>query len=142
MKHTMIALTLALALGSTQAVAQGTGGQQPNRLVFQGRPLSAWIKDLKAAAPQTRNAAAYSIGSFGPAAKSAVPALIDALNDPVAAVRYPVCIALREIGPDAAAAVPALQKALDDPNDDVAAIARKALKAITGKDPDQPEGHD
>jgi HEAT repeat protein len=132
-RNALIAAGLALALVTTGAAAQAESGQQ--KLVFQGRPLSAWIKDLKAEAPQTRNAAAYSIGSFGPAAKSAVPALIDALSDPVPAVRYPVCIALREIGPAAAAAVPALEKTLQDPNDDVAAVARKALKAITGKEP-------
>jgi HEAT repeat protein len=72
---------------------------------------------------------------MGPAAKSAVPALIAALDDPDPVVRFPVCIALREIGPDAKEAVPALTKALDDRNDDVAAMARKAIITITGEDP-------
>jgi HEAT repeat protein len=104
-----------------------------------GRPLSAWIADLKADAPQVRNAAAYEISGLGPQAVAAVPALIEALKDPMAVVRYPVCVALREIGPAAIAAVPALTELLDDQNDDVAHMARKAIKAITGTDPRPPE---
>jgi hypothetical protein len=48
-------------------------------------------------------------------------------------------VALREIGPGAAAAVPALTVMLDDRNDDVASMARKAIRAITGTDPRPPE---
>jgi HEAT repeat protein len=107
--------------------------------IVQDRPLSAWVAELKAPAPMTRNAAAYTIGGLGPAASSAVPALIEALSDPVDAVRYPVCVALREIGPGAAAAVPALTALLDDRNEDVASMARKAIKSITGTDPRPPE---
>ena len=125
---TLLAL-VGLAFVARDAVGQS---QEP---VTDGRPLSAWIADLKALAPQLRNAAAYEISGLGPAAVAAVPALIEALGDPVAAVRYPVCVALREIGPGAKDAVPALTEVLDDRNDDVAAIARKAIIAITGTDP-------
>lgn len=103
-----------------------------------GRPLSAWIADLKAEAPQVRHDAAYEISGLGPEAVAAVPALIEALKDPLPVVRYPVCVALREIGPGAVAAVPALTELLDDQNDDVAHMARKAIKAITGTDPQPP----
>jgi HEAT repeat protein len=127
---------IVLTLATTAALQAQTRGQEPE---FDGRPLSAWVEDLKAAAPQTRNAAAYVISGMGPAARAAVPALIEALDDPVAAVRYPVAVALREIGPAAAAAVPALRRALNDSSDDVAAMARKALIAITGEDPGPPE---
>jgi hypothetical protein len=48
-------------------------------------------------------------------------------------VRYASTLALGEIGPDAAAAVPALQKELDDRNDDVAHMAKKSIKLITGE---------
>jgi HEAT repeat protein len=99
--------------------------------VSDGRPLSAWIADLKAPAPQTRNAAAYEIAGIGPAAVAAVPALIEALDDPVAAVRYPVTIALLEIGPGAKAAVPRLLQMMEEEiNDEIAASARRALKRI------------
>lgn len=129
-----LATTLfALTLFAGRATAQAK--HSANEPEFDGRPLSAWISDLKAMAPYSRNAAAYAIGGMGPAAKAAVPALIDALNDPEASVRYPVCVALREIGPVAKDAVPALTKALDDRNDDVASMARKAIIKITGEDP-------
>jgi HEAT repeat protein len=99
--------------------------------VSDGRTLSEWIADLKGLAPQTRNAAAYEIASMGPAAAAAVPALIEALDDPVAAVRFPVTIALLEIGPAAKAAVPRLVTMVDEEiNDEIAASARRALRHI------------
>lgn len=119
------AVLAAPALGQT---ATRTVGSEPET---DGRKLSEWVADLKAPAPQTRNAAAYEISSLGPAAAPAVPALIAALDDPIPAVRFPVTVALREIGPDAKAAVPRLQKMVeDDVNDEVAAAARRALRAI------------
>ena len=128
---------LLLTLLAGRAEAQGRHAKEPK---FQDRTLSSWVADLKAAAPYTRNAAAYALGGMGADAAPAVPALIAALKDPEPAVRFPVCIALREIGPGAKAAVPALTEALDDRNDDVAAMARKALIKITGVDPRPPEG--
>jgi HEAT repeat protein len=99
--------------------------------VSDGRPLSEWIADLKAPAPLSRNAAAYEIAGMGPAAVAAVPALIEALDDPIAAVRYPVTVALLEIGPAARAAVPRLQRMMEEEiNDEIAASARRALKRI------------
>lgn len=95
------------------------------------RPLSAWIADLKAPAPVSRNAAAYEIAGLGPAAAAAVPALIEALDDEVPAVRFPVTVALGEIGPAAAAAVPKLRQVMEeDFNDEVAAGAKRAIKHI------------
>ncbi len=123
----LVAGTVALA---PVAAAQGqkNKGKEP---VTDGRPLSAWIADLKADAPQTRNAAAYEIAGLGPAAAAAVPALIEALKDESAVVRFPVTVALREIGPAAKDAVPALTKvAEDDINDEIANSARRAIKTI------------
>jgi len=134
-RQLLAALALA-TLASTPAQAQGKKAPEPS---FDGRPLSAWVADLEALAPYTRNAAAYAISGMGPSATAAVPALIVALKDEVPAVRYPVCVALREIGPGAMAAVPALTELLDDRNDEVAAMARKAIRAITGTDPRPPE---
>ncbi len=99
--------------------------------VSNGRTLSQWVADLKALSPQTRNAAAYEIAGLGPAAAAAVPALIVALDDPAASVRFPVTVALLEIGPAAKAAVPRLQQMVDEEiNDEIAASARRALKHI------------
>ena len=110
------------------ASAQGAATKEP---VADGRTLSEWITELKGAAPQTRNAAAYEISGMGPAAAPAVPALIEALDDPEASVRFPVTVALGEIGPAAKAAVPRLKKMMEEEiNDEIAAAARRALKRI------------
>ena len=123
------ALTLTLALTAGAASAQDAAtGKEP---VSRGRPLSEWIADLKAAAPATRNAAAYEIAGLGPAAKPAIPALIEALDDPDASVRFPVTVALGEIGPEAAAAVPRLKQMMfEEINDEIAAAARRAIRHI------------
>jgi len=108
--------------------AQGTSAKEP---VADGRTLSQWIADLKAPAPQTRNAAAYEISGMGPSAAAAVPALIQALDDPEESVRFPVTVALGEIGPAAKAAVPRLKKMADEEtNDEVAAAAKRAIRHI------------
>jgi len=130
MLHRIIGVLGLMTLASTAtAAAQSTAAaSEPSS---NGRPLSEWIGDLKGMAPQTRNAAAYEIAGMGPAAAAAVPALIEALDDPVAAVRFPVTIALMEIGPAAKAAVPRLRTMMDEEiNDEIAASARRALKHI------------
>jgi HEAT repeat protein len=124
------ALAVMLALVTANASAQNSapGGNEP---MARGRPLSEWITELKAAAPVVRNAAAYEIAGMGPAAAPAVPALIEALDDPMPAVRFPVTVALGEIGPGAAAAVPRLKQMMEeDLNDEIAAAARRAIRRI------------
>jgi HEAT repeat protein len=124
----MLALTICVLSSGLGAQATTAKSKEP---MSSGRPLSQWIADLKAAAPQTRNAAAYEIAGLGPAAAAAVPALIEALDDPAASVRFPVTVALMEIGPAAKAAVPRLQQMVDEElNDEIAASARRALKRI------------
>lgn len=124
----LVGLVLALTAGSASAQSGGPAAKEP---VSQGRPLSEWVADLKAPAPLTRNGAAYEIASMGPAAASAVPALIEALDDPVAVVRFPVTVALGEIGPAAAAAVPRLKQMMaEELNDEIAAAARRAIRHI------------
>lgn len=121
--RSLAALAATLGLAAAPLVAQ-----EPTA---KGRPLSAWIADLEAPAPVTRNAAAYEIAGMGPAAAAAVPALIKALDDEVAAVRFPVTVALGEIGPAAEAAVPRLRQMMEeDFNDEVAAGAKRALRHI------------
>lgn len=124
------ALLVALAVTAGSASAQN-GAPAAREPVSQGRPLSAWVADLKAAAPVVRNGAAYEIAGMGPAAVAAVPALIEALDDPIAAVRFPVTVALGEIGPAAAAAVPRLKQMMEEEfNDEIAAAARRAIRHI------------
>jgi HEAT repeat protein len=128
--RTLGAVALALVVSAGSVWAQN-GAPAVNDTVSRGRPLSEWIADLRAAAPVIRNAAAYEIASMGPAAAAAVPALIEALDDPLAVVRFPVTVALGEIGPGAVAAVPRLKQMMEeDLNDDVAAAARRAVRHI------------
>ena len=124
--------TLGLGTLTVVAVASAqTSAAKTKEPVSSGRPLKEWIADLKGLSPQTRNAAAYEIAGMGPAAAAAVPALIEALDDPIAAVRFPVTVALMEIGPGAKAAVPRLQTMVDEEiNDEIAASARRALRRI------------
>lgn len=123
---TLVMATLLLA-GS--AAAQNAAAKESP--VADGRPLKELIADLKAAAPQTRNAAAYEIAGLGPAGAGAVPALIEALDDPEAVVRFPVTVALGEIGPGAAAAVPRLKQMMQEElNDEIAAAAKRAIRHI------------
>ena len=121
-------LAVAVLVLTSSGWAQGATAKEP---VADGRTLSEWVKELKAIAPQTRNAAAYEISGMGPAAAPAVPALIEALDDPEASVRFPVTVALGEIGPPAKAAVPKLKKMMDEEiNDEIAAAAKRALRRI------------
>ena len=77
-----------------------------------------------------RPKAAAIIARIGPAAKDAVPALIEALGDDKAETRSEVLFALAAIGPDAKEAVPEVAKALDDPDEDVCYAACYALGRI------------
>jgi HEAT repeat protein len=121
-------LAAAILLLTSTASAQGAATKEP---VADGRTLTQWIADLKAPAPQTRNAALYEISGMGPAAAPAVPALIVALDDPEATVRFPATVALAEIGPAARAAVPKLKQMMEEEiNDEIAAGAKRALRRI------------
>ncbi len=125
-----------LAAALVLAFAAAAAAQQPAKdPIGNGRPLSAWVAELKGESPETRHDAAYEIAWMGPAAASAVPALIEALNRPdeKPTVIYPIEVALREIGPAASAAIPSLEKMEDHFNDDVAHMARQAIRAIQGE---------
>ena len=129
--RTLGILLLAVTLSASAASAQSSQANAKGEPVSDGHTLSEWIADLKAPAPVSRNAAAYEIAGMGPAAAAAVPALILALDDEVAAVRFPVTVALGEIGPGAEAAIPRLKQVVEeDLNDEVAASARRAIRRI------------
>ena len=131
MRQRILATLGAMTLILSSSAAAQSAATKPGEPVSEGRPLREWIADLKGLSPQTRNAAAYEIAGMGPAAAAAVPALIEALDDPVPAVRFPVTVALGEIGPAAKAAVPRLQTMMDEEiNDEIAASARRAIRHI------------
>jgi HEAT repeat protein len=121
-------LAAAVLFLTSSAWAQGTAAKEP---MSHGHTLSQWIAELKAAAPQSRNAAAYEISGMGPAAAPAVPALIEALDDAEPTVRFPVTVALGEIGPAAKDAVPRLKQMMEEEiNDEIASSAKRAVRRI------------
>jgi HEAT repeat protein len=127
----ILATVAVVILALTAPASAQTATPKPKEPVSDGRTLSEWIADLKGLSPQTRNAAAYEIAGMGPVAAPAVPALIELLDDPIPAVRFPATVALMEIGPAAKAAVPRLVAMMDEEiNDEIAASARRALKRI------------
>lgn len=139
---TPIVRRLVLSAALLAGLAGSASAQQKSaEPTFQDKPLKYWIGELKAQAPYSRNAAAYAISGMGPKAKAAVPALIEALKNPdeVNTVRFPILVAFREIGPDAKEAVPVIEPFVDDRNEEISAMARKAIKSITGTDPRPPE---
>jgi HEAT repeat protein len=88
--------------------------------------VPACIQSLKDKSPSICGLAAETLGSYGPRAKSAVPALITMLSgngsrwlSPAPDVAMPrplsldAIIALEQIGPDAASALPELRKMLE-----------------------------
>ena len=83
--------------------------------------LEAGLKD---ADPDTRSLAAYDLGQTGDL--SAVPLLLDVLDDPDASVRISVIQSLRDLG--SSQAVPALCKVLDSDSDRL--VLTNAIRAL------------
>lgn len=97
-----------------------------------GKPESGyWIERLTAPDPRTRSLAASALGEMR--AKTAVRALIRALDDGDARVRRAAVDALGRIGPDAKAAVPALTRVLSDDDAAIRATAQRTLDRIGGR---------
>ena len=78
----------------------------------------------------TRPLGALAVQRIGPRAKSAVPALADALKDDRAEVRRDVALAIAAIGPAAEATVAGLIESLGDDDGDVRRASAYALGRI------------
>lgn len=90
----------------------------------RGQPTAVWEDSI------ARANAAIALGSIGPGAKEAVPALITTLTEDSVMLRNCAAEALAEIGEAAPAAIPALVQALDDPLQSVRVRAAYALWRI------------
>jgi hypothetical protein len=119
----------------TSSVSERTPEHPPaaptTGVVYRGRPLPAYVNQLRRGAPEKRAGALRAIGSFRADAVSAAPVVADALKDPDPHVRAAAAWALSQIGPDAASsAVPALAVSLSDANPQVRSISAVALREM------------
>jgi HEAT repeat protein len=85
----------------------------------------------------TRLRALVALTTMGPAAKPALPVLLETLRDPDAPFRAQAAVTLGEMGPDAAAAVPALCAALRDTDP---LVRKRAALALANLGPDAVAG--
>ena len=88
---------------------------------------------LKGSSLERRRVAAYALGSIGPEARTAVPALEKLLRDEQPAVRFLAARALGSIGKDARRAVPRLHDATTDKDAPVRIRAALAVWQIGGE---------
>src|SRR6516225_3442986 len=75
---------------------------------YLGVETADWVAALKSSDPLERRLAAHALAEIGGAARKAVPALTEALRDPVSFVRVWAAAALARIEPENANAIPAL----------------------------------
>jgi tRNA A-37 threonylcarbamoyl transferase component Bud32 len=80
--------------------------------------------------PKSRWMAVVAVGEMGSAAREAIPALIEALEDEDVAIRWDAAKALGKMGPAAAGAVPALAAVIHQQSD---AIVRQYAVAALGR---------
>ena len=75
---------------------------------YLGVATADWVAALKSSGSLERRLAAHALAEIGPAAREAVPALIEALQDPESFVRVWAAAALARIQPENIDAIPAL----------------------------------
>ncbi len=102
---------------------------QDTEPALKGRTVSEWTEVLRKGGAEAPTAA-WALGSIGPGAAPAVPALIEALDRPSEQLRRYAAWALGEMGPAASTAATALESRLDDESLNVCANAATALVEI------------
>ena len=75
---------------------------------YLGVATGDWVAALKSSDSLERRLAAHALAEIGPAAREAVPALIEALRDPESFVRVWAAAALARVQPENPDAIPAL----------------------------------
>jgi HEAT repeat protein len=105
-----MAVTLRYVIPALSATVLGGCGGKP----YEGKSLAELQQMLRDPSPTVQAQGAFGLSRMGPAAKNAVPALIECLKkDPL--VRQNAALALGAIGPEAASeCVPALVELLHD----------------------------
>ena len=75
---------------------------------YLGVATADWVAALKSSDPLQRRLAAHALGEIGRTAREAVPAVTEALRDPVSFVRIWAAAALARVEPENLDAIPAL----------------------------------
>jgi HEAT repeat protein len=75
---------------------------------YLGVATGDWVAALKSSGSLERRLAAHALAEIGPAAREAVPALIEAVRDPESFVRVWAAAALARVQPENPDAIPAL----------------------------------
>jgi HEAT repeat protein len=98
-----LALAAALFAASAgrvaaDAVDDPAAAEGAREALVAGRPLAAWVKELNDADPAMRVRAARALGTAGPDASAAVPALLRRRDDPDPGVRVEAVAAVCRVG--------------------------------------------
>jgi HEAT repeat protein len=98
------------------AVAEPPPSAGPDTVLYQGKSLDFWVRQLKDDEALAREEAVAVLSDAGPDAASALPAIKDLLKDPAANLRLQAAVAVWKIGRQGDAAAPVLIAALKSPN--------------------------
>lgn len=128
----------ALARRTLEVLADLRGRWLRRMACLSERAEDPFLETFRAALPglvaelrgPARRTATGILEALGPVAAGAVPALMQALEDPDRFVRWGAARALGKIGVPAAAAVPALTHMLGDPDLDLGLAAAAALEQL------------
>ncbi len=101
---------------------------------YRGRTVAEWVAQLRGEDIKRRWPAILALKELGPAAKDAVPTLLEILRkDADVSMRAQAALVLGEIGDDARGALPALRDAVKDESGWVREEAVLALENIGGE---------
>jgi hypothetical protein len=106
---------------------------QTGGIMYRGRPLSAYLQQLKQASGTNRAEVVRAIGAFGDDAGPGVKAVAEALTDPDPDTRAAAAWALSQMAVAGAPAIPALEKAIADVNPRVRSLSAVALRSMGPK---------
>jgi HEAT repeat protein len=120
----------ALLLLPLLAACASSAPPKPEGPLYDGKPLSFYLEEIRDLSPSRRDAAAGALGYFGPAAAPAIPDLIATIEYPGISGMGQAPDALVAIGP---AALPALEKALSSRDEEVRHSAAWALRELVRK---------
>jgi hypothetical protein len=119
--------------GAENPSATPAGRPATAEVVYRGRPLSDYRKQLAGSTGNARAAVLRSIGAFREDAAAAASEVADSLKDSGADARIAAAWALSQMGPAGGKAVPGLTRSLADPDPLVRSMSAVALRSMGPK---------